>query len=577
MPPPPVPSAAPSAPPTSTKEKRRSKPLFGLAVPPWSRPTSPKNEDIPALSPPPHSPPSRPSKVSKIESWFKIGALDLVLTRYFRFLNRLRAIFVAGPSSAASSRPVIAAPQPCRPMALPPIPADGPEGSMRPHSTPPRVHASREPESSDSERDGRCSPLMGLFTGGRGRAKQRGRTHDYHGPNSGRPVVGAPVTRTRTASREGPNAPKGTGGAQLQSFEFEHSGGGDVRRSTSRNAHRHVASPHTNGSGHTQSHTYHSRGHARKHSHGQDARSHTRTHTRSRSHAHPARSHTHPQPSIHSGTGSPHLAPQSPLMHSATPASAASQSTAGTAATNTTGAAATGGTGSWGRVARTVGWVRGAGVHPPFAFESATSSTSANGERRWGEGGGGGSGSDIRERERDRDRERSRKHVAQARAPASPVRSVPSGPGRWEQREVELGLGLTWAPTKIRVREWTPGGVNDPRARVGGVAAAAGDSTGGNDGDAQARALRREREMEQRVRERDGERRTRERLAEYELGYARSRSRSRKDREVTGRFREVLGTDGFETFKKCAYAHSFTPACFPDCSCWQTCAGTTQI
>jgi len=47
---------------------------------------------------------------------------------------------------------------------------------------------------------------------------------------------------------------------------------------------------------------------------------------------------------------------------------------------------------------------------------------------------------------------------------------------------------------------------------------------------------------------RQDERRTRERLAEYELGYA--RSRSRKDREVTGRFREVLGTEGFETFKK---------------------------
>lgn len=206
-------------------------------------------------------------------------------------------------------------------------------------------------------------------------------------------------------------------------------------------------------------------------------------------------------------------------------------------------------------MARTVDWVRGAGVHPPFAFESAASTTSANGERRWGEGSGGGSGSDIRERERDRDRERSRRHVAQARAPASPVRSVPSGPGRWERREVELGLGLTWAPTKIRVREWTPGGVNDPRAPAGG--AAAGHPKGGDDGDAQAHVLCREREMEQRVREREGERRTRERLAEYELGYA--HSRSRKDREVTGRFREVLGTEGFETFKKCEHAHPSLP------------------
>ena len=195
-------------------------------------------------------------------------------------------------------------------------------------------------------------------------------------------------------------------------------------------------------------------------------------------------------------------------------------------------------------------WALGAGVHPPFAFESAASSTaSANGERRWGGGSGGGSGSDIREQERDRDRERSRRHVAQTRAPASPVRGAASlnGPGRWEQREVELGLGLTWAPTKIRVREWTPGGVNG----VGAAAVVRMDTDGGYDGGAQARALR-QREMEQRVREREGERRTRERLAEYELGYA--RSRSRKDREVTGRFREVLGAEGFEAFKKCEYS-----------------------
>lgn len=209
-------------------------------------------------------------------------------------------------------------------------------------------------------------------------------------------------------------------------------------------------------------------------------------------------------------------------------------------------------------MARTADWVRGAGVHPPFAFESAASTTSTNGERRWGEGSGGGSGSDIRERERDRDRDRDRRHVAQAQASASasPVRSVPSGPGRWEQREVELGLGLAWAPTKIRVREWTPGGINDPRAPAGG-GDATGNVKGSDDGDAQAHTLRREREMEQRVREREGERRTRERLAEYELGYA--RSRSRKDREVTGRFREVLGTEGFETFKKCEHAHSSLP------------------
>jgi hypothetical protein len=64
--------------------------------------------------------------------------------------------------------------------------------------------------------------------------------------------------------------------------------------------------------------------------------------------------------------------------------------------------------------------------------------------------------------------------------------------------------------------------------------------------------------MEKRVREREGARRTRERLAEYELGYMRSRSRT--DREITGRFRDVLGTEGFEAFKKCEYLpHTRTP------------------
>jgi len=205
-------------------------------------------------------------------------------------------------------------------------------------------------------------------------------------------------------------------------------------------------------------------------------------------------------------------------------------------------------------VARTIDWVRGVGVHPPFAFESAASSTaSANGERRQAAAaaaGGSGGGGDIRERERDRDRERSRRHVAQAPvlpslppAPASPGgKSTASGTGRWEQREVELGLGLTWAPSKIRVREWTPGGT------IPVALAAVGPD------EHESRGARAQREMEQRVLERDGARRTRERLAEYEMGYARSRSRSRKDKEVTGRFREVLGAEGFEAFKKCEFA-----------------------
>lgn len=434
---------------------------------------------------------------------------------------------------------------------------------MCPHSSPPRIHQTPEIESSESERDGRCSPLLGLFTSARGRGKQRERNHDNLEVTPGKPVVGAPITRIRTPSREGSNVSKGVGGAKLPDFEFEGDGSTDARRSTSHSGYKRVASPHVSGNAPVQTHAYHSRGHAHKHSHGQDARSHTRSHVRSRSHAHPARSHTHPQPN-HQRTGSPPAAPNSPLMQSVTAASAASHSTTGTAATNTTTAAPTaGGTGSWGRAARTVDWVRGAGVHPPFAFESAASSTaSTSGERR-GVGGGGvcdgaGSGSDIRDRERERDRERSRRRiVAHAPSPVSPVRSTGTstgagvGTGRWEQREIELGLGLTWAPTKIRVREWTPGSVDSAGSGRTGAGAAQVIDGGGKDRNAQARALQREREMEKRVREREGARRTRERLAEYELGYMRSRSRT--DREVTGRFRDVLGTEGFEAFKKCEY------------------------
>ena len=80
MPPPPVPTSALLAQPTSTKEKRRSKPLFGLPMAPWSRSTRPKDEDVSKLPSPPQSPSSRPSGVSKIESWFRIGALNFDLT-----------------------------------------------------------------------------------------------------------------------------------------------------------------------------------------------------------------------------------------------------------------------------------------------------------------------------------------------------------------------------------------------------------------------------------------------------------------------------------------------------------------
>jgi hypothetical protein len=106
------------------------------------------------------------------------------------------------------------------------------------------------------------------------------------------------------------------------------------------------------------------------------------------------------------------------------------------------------------------------------------------------------------------------------------------------------------------VREWTPGSVDSAgTSTIASVGAGAGEVDGGKNRDALTLAQQREREMEQRVREREGARRTRERLAEYELGYVRSRSRN--DREITGRFRDVLGTEGFEAFKKCELLFPF--------------------
>ncbi|KAN0137331.1 hypothetical protein V8E53_004776 [Lactarius tabidus] len=526
MPPPPVPGPSTVSQPTSSKEKRRSKQLFGLAAAHWSRPTTPKDEQVPLPSPP-QTPRSRPSKVSKIENWFKLGT--------------------SSSATPSSSRPVIAAPQARRPTTSSSVRPDPADACMRPHSTPPRTHR----DSSGSERDGRCSPLMGLFTSTRGRGKQREReqSQERQTSRSRKPVVvGAPMMRTRTASREGQAAvAKTPGGGPLPSFDFERGASAEVRRSASHNGHRRVVATHghhSNGNGHAHT-THRARGHAHSNSldmrtrglaHGHSHSHHRHTHARSPStqaqagHAHPPRSHTHPQPNHQQrGATSPHspLPPHSPPLSPPNGASAASQSTAGTGATNTTtgaAAAVAGGTGSWGRVARTIDWVRGVGVHPPFAFESAASSTAS--ERR----------GDIRERERDRDRERSRRHVAQPQlppsmpsppAPASPAKSnsmsgsgTGTGAGHWEQREVELGLGLSWAPSKIRVREWTPGGTIPAAAVALGAAPFAGVG-----------------DMERR--------------AEYEMGYnVRSRSRSRKDKEVTGRFREVLGAEGFEAFKK---------------------------
>jgi hypothetical protein len=566
MPPPPVPGPSTVPQPTSGKEKRRSKQLFGLAAAPWSRPTTPKDEQVPLPSPP-QTPRSRPSKVSKIENWFKLGTASFTLT-FNRLLSRPRFAGTSSSATPPSSRPLIAAPKARRPTISSSVRADPADARRRPHSTPPRTRPTGGRDSSDSERDGRCSPLLGLFTSTRGRGKQREREQSQERqPSRSRKtvVVGAPMMRTRTASREGPAAvAKAPGGGPLPSFDFERGASAEVRRSASHNGPRRVVAAHGNGHAqphtHTHTHTtYRARGHAHSNSldmrtrglaHGHSHSHHHLRHTHARSPStqahtgHPPRSHTHPSPNQqqHRGATSPHSPPRSPPLSPPTGASAASQSTAGTGATNTTtgaaaaAAAVAGGTGSWGRVARTIDWVRGVGVHPPFAFESAASSTAS--ERR-----GGG---DIRERERDKDRERSRRHVAQPQpqpqpqpsmppppAPASPGKSnsmsdsgTGAGAGHWEQREVELGLGLSWAPSKIRVREWTPGG-SVPTAAVALGAQLSGEM------------------------ERDGA----PRRAEYEMGYnVRSRSRSRKDKEVTGRFREVLGAEGFEAFKKCGCA-----------------------
>ena len=71
MPPPPVPCSAPISQPTPIKEKRRSKPLFGLPAAPWARPTTPKDEHVPLPSP--QTPRNRSFRVSRIENWFKLG------------------------------------------------------------------------------------------------------------------------------------------------------------------------------------------------------------------------------------------------------------------------------------------------------------------------------------------------------------------------------------------------------------------------------------------------------------------------------------------------------------------------
>ena len=77
MPPPPVPASALLAQPTSTKEKRRSKPLFGLPMAPWSRSTRPKNEQVSTLPSPPQKPSQPPLRSIKDRKFVQNRCVEL--------------------------------------------------------------------------------------------------------------------------------------------------------------------------------------------------------------------------------------------------------------------------------------------------------------------------------------------------------------------------------------------------------------------------------------------------------------------------------------------------------------------
>ncbi|KAI0310156.1 hypothetical protein OF83DRAFT_899435 [Amylostereum chailletii] len=382
----------------------------------------------------------------------------------------------------------------------------------------------RPPSSvSSRSRDGRCSPLFGLRIFGGGTPSSRGHSVSRSSSHKGKeratekekPVVSVPILRTRTRSRDGPPpspvvpisgmAPT-TRKARHGSFDFERinsatsagiagigAGNTDVKRSASQSrAERHVRSapqPHT-------------------HAHSQSASGRARVdhHHTSRRHVSPAHTPHDPPPSAHS-------------QSTATTATTPGTNTAGVLPQN-------GGTGSWGRKNRTTGWVR-AGMHPPFAFESATSGSGASNGRASPANTSDGRGKSSFDSRKERERAASAEHRENER-------SRSRGEGRWEAREVELGLGLTWAPSKIKVREWRSEKDREPE---------------------------RERHM------REGEREARERLREF--GYvgagggrsATTGAHRKRDREVTGRYKDVLGEAGFEAFKK--YVRRFDAEIIP--------------
>ncbi|EIM87931.1 uncharacterized protein STEHIDRAFT_120159 [Stereum hirsutum FP-91666 SS1] len=415
----------------------------------------------------------------------------------------------------------------------------------------------------------------------------------------GRPVVSVPMLRTRTHSKEG------QGGAtdlhRRGSLDYERGSAvgsrgmgapGPIQMSrsasqggASRSKHHQSPrpGPGVNGAGSGPSSSYHRPQHNQTH-----PQAHARTH-----HLHP------PHPHLHSA---PH-SPQSPLfaVHNNIPpgattsttthASGHSHSTNGTshtghtgtnvgstvtAAAGTTAGATAGGGGSWGRRARLGGWVS-AGVHPPFEFESAVSASGGIGGTGVGRvspggagtGGGGktsgrvspvgavseGRGRVLKAKQQQKEKERSplgsggagsgpsgggggNRVRPRTRSGGRDVR-IGIGGGGGERKEIELGLGLTWAPSKIKVREWS-GSPTPTKPRPPAPSSAPGSPRLAGMSDRE----RRDWEMG-RLPERDRNR---------GLGPLR-RDRDdlragRRERDVTGRFREVLGERGFESFRK---------------------------
>ncbi|VDC02510.1 unnamed protein product [Peniophora sp. CBMAI 1063] len=465
MPPPPV--------PTSASAKRKSKPptLFGISLPGRSRPTTPKDERADPLSP--------PGTPARGRSGFSTSS------------RKDKASVMPGPSSIP-----LHAPQP-RPAAVKRASIDV---HPRSRSSPPPHDVHERPPSSIESARGRCSPFfsMRIFNRSSSRGGSHSRSTSVSRTNSSNnikgkapapPRVSVPKLNMRQTSRDtGPPSAglvqNGPSSARIGSFDFEtrhtHSGF-EMKRSVSQGGTE-------RGDRRTRVRGSHDGHPAAAYSQSTSARAHMRA-----SHAHT------PRPEPFDPARSAH--------------SQQSTATSGTGAARATADATGEKGGSWGRRAGRQGWV-GAGVHPPFAFESAAS----------GSGASNGRASPV--------------PVSEGRpridlSPRFRVHELSAWPEREKEREVELGIGLTWAPTKIRVREFT--GRRDPpevpRDRERGT----------------------ERERTQHAT--NGHRR--------EMGYrdADLNVRRKADKEVTGRFRVVLGEQGFEKFKK--YVRRFDQEIIP--------------